>query len=569
MKRSAGIVYLCAVLALAGIGVQPLRAGVLTGTSGVRLVQTVYFDIIYPPGSAVSASILAECADRLYEHACAELGASPYFRMPVVLTPSHDNLNAYFTPLPYNRIVVYDTLPGADDSGSLAVFSRSLQSVFYHEVVHAVSLNIKSPAFRVLSAVFADCLNPALAVVPTLFSEGASVALESAAGEGRLNDAFSTHSVYQAKLEGVFPRWRNAAGARDVYPSGTVPYLFGGEFTRYLLWAYGKERYAEFWYQCGRLQFFKLTAGIFKKVYGLPLADAWRDFEAQLVLPDVSAAPDALTGVEYLLPDAKKTLYRSLTSSPAGAAWIDPYTSSVRFAENGTCVDDKTGETGVGGEIGVDGKTGIDSERAVVTLLTLSGLKKISFSPDGAYLALSRTLSGTFPKNEVFIYRMSSRTLERLPAAHVREGTVVRLSDGRYAAAAVRTGGTADAQSAEIVFYEITETDSGRFRFSAEPVFLFGLNSGVAPYALCAVPGGKLAFTAGGVPDAGGTEGSAEVFPLSAQPLFLLEPVSGAAVSYTVPESAGYRNVKIRSIAAVPVSAPVSVSAAVPVSAFL
>ena len=65
------------------------------------------------------------------------------FRMPVTITSSQDMFNAYFTQMPYNHIVLFDTQSPA----SMAVFEEDLLMVFRHELTHAITINIKTPFF--------------------------------------------------------------------------------------------------------------------------------------------------------------------------------------------------------------------------------------------------------------------------------------------------------------------------------------------------------------------------------------------------------------------------------------
>lgn len=256
-------------------------------------IQTEYFDFIFPEESAASARVLASRADDFYREICARLEVSDSMRkalcgMPVFITRETEILNGYFTPLPYNRIVLYDSVPPQ----SFAVFSDTILSVFYHELVHAVSLNIKSPFWYGFSRAAGAVYSPSLLLnLPTSFTEGIAVSFESARGEGRLNDAYSMHVIRQAKLEGKFPDWRTAAGSYSAYTDGSLPYMFGAAFADYLQKTYGQHPYAEFWKQSGRMHLFKLSAGIFKKVYGISLKQAWNDFEQSIELP--CAAPPA------------------------------------------------------------------------------------------------------------------------------------------------------------------------------------------------------------------------------------------------------------------------------------
>ncbi|HQL32492.1 MAG TPA: hypothetical protein PK969_04505, partial [Treponemataceae bacterium] len=56
-------------------------------------ISTAYFDIIYPPLSAESASLLAEHADGMADEVCALLGTTMTGRLPVYLEPAMEDLN--------------------------------------------------------------------------------------------------------------------------------------------------------------------------------------------------------------------------------------------------------------------------------------------------------------------------------------------------------------------------------------------------------------------------------------------------------------------------------------------
>ena len=103
-------------------------AGQLSSVSEVQVIRTTYFDFIFPKKSEESAIILSKEADKMYEEIAELLQTDIKLHIPVLITPDNDDLNAYYTPVPYNRIVVYDTIPRIS---SLAVFSESLCSVFY------------------------------------------------------------------------------------------------------------------------------------------------------------------------------------------------------------------------------------------------------------------------------------------------------------------------------------------------------------------------------------------------------------------------------------------------------
>lgn len=449
----------------------PAYSGVISGTSDLQVINTKYFDIIYPLESAFSAKILAEEADSLYLKACKELGSTPYFRLPVVITPSYDSLNAYFSIVPYNRIVLYDVLPEVNDSSSLAVFSETLKSVFYHELVHCVSLNMKGKGFQFLGNIFGDWVNPALLNLNTLFIEGGAVALESQDGEGRLNNGFSLHVLRQAKLENDFPTWLDASGARDIYPSGNVPYIFGGAFTEWLLNTYGKEKYTSFLYETAKIHFFKMTAGIFKKVYGVSLKTAWDKFKQDVYVPNISLNPEADFSGAYIFDSRinKKGLYRSLSSSNKGFAWIDSYTDSVKYLPNG--------------------------KKSAFTLLEYSGLYKISLDKEGNWLVASRTKNGIV-ENQVFVYNIETGEKVFVSDSGLREGIIFFYKEKIYCVAI-----HSEVQNSSIVFYEIFIDEEKKITIASKPAYKFSLPQAFPIYSLIDTGDGRIAFLGGGKSD--------------------------------------------------------------------
>jgi hypothetical protein len=271
----------------------PLMASQISNISDAQVIKTEHFDFIFATESTNTAKTLALVAEDYYKEIAQKLEVPTIdLHVPVVITSESDELNGYFTTFPYNRIVIYDTVVPA---GNLEVFSHTVCSIFYHELTHAISLNIRSPFWNGMATVFGDVISPSFLLNnPTSFTEGVTVSFESAHGEGRLNDAFSTHCIKQAKIENCFPSLYDITGARDIYPSGSLPYIFGGAFSSYLQKTYGLEKYAEFWHESGKLHFFKLYAGILKKVYGKTANKLWDDFYESIIVPENITYPQTV-----------------------------------------------------------------------------------------------------------------------------------------------------------------------------------------------------------------------------------------------------------------------------------
>lgn len=337
--------------------------GVLAGSSSpLHVIRTEYFDIIFPEESRDCASKIEAVCDDYYVQICSLLETEPYQRFPVTITHSVESMNAYYSAIPYNRIVLFDTLP----EKSLDMYEQTIQSVFYHELTHAVTYNIKAAPLRTLSF-FADCLNPAWLTVTTFWAEGATVSFESKGRGGRLNDPFATQIVSQSVIERNFPSWRDVTGARDTYPGGTDGYMFGSMFAAYLQETYGMNKYADFWKKAGSTLTPAFIAGVFERTYGRSITSVWKEFEKTLRVESMTKKADLMSH-----KNSRVTTFDAFFGdNEMKIAYFDTASSSLRL------------ET-----FGADGK--LKKNRK---LLAITGITRVSFSPDGKKLALSRIIS--------------------------------------------------------------------------------------------------------------------------------------------------------------------------------
>ncbi|MBQ0052219.1 MAG: hypothetical protein KBT11_09200, partial [Treponema sp.] len=348
----------------------------------VSVIHTQYFDIIFGDDCFDSAKKIASVADEYYAEISQKLGTVPYQRFPVTITREVESSNGFFSPAPFNMIVLYESF----DKSPMDYSSGGIASVFYHELTHAVTLNCKSKVFRVLSAIFGDFFNPAGLSMSYFWIEGSAVLFESAGGEGRLNNPFFTQIVTQAKIESVnggkkFPSWRDVAGARDSFPGGTDRYAFGGCFADYLVQTYGTEKYAELWKNAGTSTSLSFVAGVFKKTYGKKLDEVWSDFEASIQIPEVSDSEKSQKIEANLISD-KSSIIRAFD------AFYDASEKSVKIAF-------------------YDGKSGwvyLAQNGNVKKLFFADGTNHLRFSPDGKKLAVTRLVSRKNEKSEAGVY---------------------------------------------------------------------------------------------------------------------------------------------------------------------
>jgi hypothetical protein len=255
----------------------------------LRTIKTEHFEIIFPRESAVTAETLAAFADSSYERISSLLGVSLKARVPVVITPHTDEFNGYMNPLPYPHIVLFDTPMDGEWTG----FENSLESLFFHELTHAVSLNSRGRFFEVLHSIFGGWVYPTGLTAPMFMVEGVAVSFESLDGFGRANDPLIKEKLRQAIHENQFLTGFQASGVYDFPPLGNAYYDYGGLFSAWLQKTYGMEKYAELWEAMGRtyhFSFFFYRSGYyngFKKTYGIEFEEAWNLFKESLRLPGI------------------------------------------------------------------------------------------------------------------------------------------------------------------------------------------------------------------------------------------------------------------------------------------
>ncbi len=327
-------------------------------------LRSEHFEFIYPAESEETAVILYENAENLYEKATSLLNTDMNLFFPVYIDPNTQELNAYYTAYPYNRIVFFDTPP---DSFSLAAFSNTKVYVFYHELVHAITMNMKDGFWNFLSTLFGDVYSPSYLYSSSLsFLEGATVSFESMDGEGRLNNGDSLAYLVQAKIEDIFPGWKDASGPRDIYPKAMYAYLFGGAFNSYIQKKYGMEKYSELWMLCGSGGGWNpFIDGSFKKVYGVSIEEEWDSFAETIPVPVLADDVDVSTV-------AGKPSYHSAMAFRNGAD------IGVAYLENGSFIR----YTPIDSDTGLPGKTR--------TLLLADGyVSDMAFTEDGRYLLIN------------------------------------------------------------------------------------------------------------------------------------------------------------------------------------
>jgi len=388
------------------------HTGILAGEKDLKIVQTKYFDIIYPLQCEQTASILFENADSLYEEIISDYSELTVpIKMPIVISPANEVFNAYWTDAPYNHLVIYDTAVLED----LSVFSQTILSTVKHELTHAVTYNLRSDFVKSLDKIFGDWLSLQFWITSRGMGEGAAVAQESKTEEGRLNDEFAMHQVKQAKIENKFPKYLDVQNITDYYPNGLC-YYFNAAFTKWIQEKYGMQKYADFWFTCLNMQ--KLTLnGAFKSVYGANQDDLWQEFINAFYVPQIPANPVEADFANYIFGKKENSIGRhfsSLTACNSGFAYIDSSCDSVFYADWNTLENNK---------------------KSAKKLFTLTNIDKINFSQNGQFLiATYYSTNYSNIKQKIRIYDIENSSFFEVDETGLRDGTIFSSDEKLYLA---------------------------------------------------------------------------------------------------------------------------------------
>lgn len=424
-------------------------AGIMEKPRKVYAFSTEYFDILFPEDSLKTAQIIAGNADQLYNQAVSGLDSTSLKsrmnkKFPVIISPDSDQFSVTYTPVPYNRIVIYEAVPSINDSH----FTDILLSSFYSELIRAVYQSYLGPKETVISKfITTDSFQPVyLENMPFSFLEGIQFlkegdelsALNNGSSDsdtsssfhesayirknpqGQMNDGYFLQILSQAKLEDKFPDFIQTLGSQDVYPGSEIIQAAGAGFCAYILQRWGSQKFSQLWKNAGSFTLY-LTEGIFKKVYGLSITDAWKDFENSVPLPvDLENLNKLEKQSALLFQYENKGLYKELINSPYGLIWYDDIRHEVALCNQDSLYKGRQ------------------------LLFIADNVTRLSLSPDGRFLITSfqaGTLHEELPKNQIWIYDLKNRVLtgENL---NLRDAFIVILKDGTYCIAGIANNKT-------------------------------------------------------------------------------------------------------------------------------
>ncbi len=397
------------------MNIASLFANVLSHPRKINVISTEYFDILFPSECTYLADLVSKNVDDFYLDACEKLDASEKFRLPIVISPDSDELSVEYAPSPYNRIVIYSSIPQKQIYSS----NDTLLSLLQNEILIMAARTKRSKGLKFISNIVGgDLLQPSyLLNAPYSFVSGINIFSDSDGNQPLLKDKFALQLLAQAKLEDKFPSWFQMSGSRDIYPDEQLSIAAMSAFSAYIQQRWGLEKYVELWNSFESFHPIKLFKGVFEQVYGEKLNSVWADFAESIPLPSELMTQEELDfHSEKLLDLDKDGLYEDLLSTPYGFIWFDNLKHEVSlFSE----------------------KNLISNTRSFLFLA--SDVTSLSLSPDERFLAVSFTRKAArenLSEDCVWIYDL--KNLVFLNENYMlRDGCIIQLNKDEYAIAGI------------------------------------------------------------------------------------------------------------------------------------
>ena len=246
-------------------------------------LETPHFSIHFHEGEEEIAKRAAVIAEDVHDRLVPRIKWEPKDRTHLVLVDAMDASNGLTTPFPYNHITLFITAPVGEPGFGTTAYDEWMRLLITHEYAHVLQLDMVHGGLGgVLQTLFGRFYFPN-SLEPIWMIEGLAVYEETeltSGGRGRSPGADMV--LRMAALEGPFPSIDQASVFPDFWPSGQVPYLFGGSFDRYIVEKYGRDKLAEIStvYSSRGLPFLVGSTG--RRVLHRSYDDLWFEWEVSL-----------------------------------------------------------------------------------------------------------------------------------------------------------------------------------------------------------------------------------------------------------------------------------------------
>lgn len=247
-----------------------------------KTLETEHFYVHYYAGEEHAAERTAMVAERAYERLVVDLGHAPFLKTHISLVDLTDSANGSASAAPFPRINAFATAP--DSMSVLESYDDWLDILITHEFVHVAHLDTVHGIPRLVNAlvgfgVLGKIWMPNV-VQPRWIVEGWATYDESRlTSQGRLRSAQFDNMLRMHVLEqGFLPIDRVSSGA-NLFPHGTVVYLYGLHLIRYIAARYGYDKLRELNHVYGGQTIPYGINRALKKVIGVDFEQIWAEFE--------------------------------------------------------------------------------------------------------------------------------------------------------------------------------------------------------------------------------------------------------------------------------------------------
>jgi len=204
-----------------------------------------HFLIHYHQGEESLANRVAILAEDAHIKLVPRMKSEPRERTNIVLIDALDATNGWATTLPYNLITLYITPPLGEPGFGSHPYDDWMRLLITHEYTHIIHMEMTKDGPDVLRKIFGNLYFPNM-WQPTWLKEGLAVNEETAlTGGGRNRSPSADMILRMAVLDNDFPPITHAGTFTEKWPSGEVPYLFGGRFSEFIAGKYGREKLAD------------------------------------------------------------------------------------------------------------------------------------------------------------------------------------------------------------------------------------------------------------------------------------------------------------------------------------
>ncbi len=202
-------------------------------------IETAHFRIHYEKNLEPVAEHLARLSESIHDRLVVPLGYKPDDKTEVALTDVTDSANGSATALPFNTIRLFVTAP--DDLRPLGDYEDWMLGLMTHEYVHILHVDNVSGIPSVANTIVGKNLIPNQ-VQPRWILEGLATLLETTyTSGGRVRSSLFDMQMRADFLDDNVATLAQISSDARRWPQGTLWYLYGSRFMRWITDIYGQD----------------------------------------------------------------------------------------------------------------------------------------------------------------------------------------------------------------------------------------------------------------------------------------------------------------------------------------